>query len=226
MKKSFILHIDTLNVLDELTDEQAGKLFKAIYLYQKNEKIELDFGLKMAFLPFKNQFLRDNTKYELVSERNRKNGVKGGRPKNKAVTKTQKNPKNPVGFSKTQKNPKNLESDSDSDSDKGKKKYIYIYNKFYDAQIKENQNEHLIEQYKIFVNFLFENETGEKLNGVLSIKNQLTFNQFKKIHQLKMENKKSIAEILLKMENDPKYTKGKKSLNLTLQNWIKNTFAQ
>jgi len=33
MKKSFILHHDTLNVLDELTDEQAGKLFKAIFNY-------------------------------------------------------------------------------------------------------------------------------------------------------------------------------------------------
>ena len=29
-KKSFLLHIDSLTVLDELTDAQAGKLFKTI----------------------------------------------------------------------------------------------------------------------------------------------------------------------------------------------------
>ena len=35
---------------------------------------------------------------------------------------------------------------------------------------------------------------------------------------------KSIAEILLKMQNDPKYLKGKKSLYMTLRNWITNPF--
>ena len=31
MKDSFILHHDTLSVIDELTDEQAGQLIKEIY---------------------------------------------------------------------------------------------------------------------------------------------------------------------------------------------------
>ena len=114
MKKSFILHHDTLNVLDELTDEQAGKLFKAIFNYHIGNDIVLDFGLKMAFLPFKNQFKRDEVKYLSICDRNQKNGQKGGRPKNEAV---KKNPKNPVGYLETQPNPKNLDSDSDSDSD-------------------------------------------------------------------------------------------------------------
>jgi len=95
---------------------------------------------------------------------------------------------------------------------------------FYEKELFDNQNEKLIEHYKIFVNFLFENETGEQLHSVLKMEQQLAFKNFPKIHQLKLENKKSIAEILLKMENDKKYTKGKKSLNLTLQNWLKQTF--
>jgi hypothetical protein len=53
-----------LSVLEELTNEKAGILFKAIYSFQKGIETELDFGLKMAFLPFKNQFIRDEEKYE------------------------------------------------------------------------------------------------------------------------------------------------------------------
>ena len=71
IKKSFVLHIDSLNVLDDLTDEQAGKLFKAIKSYQKNESEKLDGLIKVAFSPFKNQFERDNEKYKKLCEKNR-----------------------------------------------------------------------------------------------------------------------------------------------------------
>ena len=62
-KKSFILHKDSLEILSELTDEQAGKLFKAIRNFHNETSIELDVVTKMIFLPFKNQFIRDNEKY-------------------------------------------------------------------------------------------------------------------------------------------------------------------
>jgi len=120
MNKSFILHLDTLNILNEMTNEQAGTLFKAIYEYQKGSEPILDFAMKMAFMPFKNQFARDAEKYLRVCERNKNNGLKGGRPKNELDTITQNNPKNPVGYLETQNNPKEPkkpDSDSDSDSD-------------------------------------------------------------------------------------------------------------
>jgi hypothetical protein len=81
MKTGFILHLDSLAVLDELTNEQAGILFKAIRDYNLGVEPELDFAMKMAFLPFKNQFVRDFEKYENTCERNKTNGFKGGRPK-------------------------------------------------------------------------------------------------------------------------------------------------
>jgi hypothetical protein len=81
MKTGFILHLDSLAVLDELTNEQAGILFKAIRDYNLGVEPELDFAMKMAFLPFKNQFVRDFEKYENTCERNKTNGSKGGRPK-------------------------------------------------------------------------------------------------------------------------------------------------
>ena len=68
MKKSFILHIDSLSILDELNDEQSGKLFKAIYNYQSGVESELDIITKIAFSSFKAQFIRDDEQYDNVCE--------------------------------------------------------------------------------------------------------------------------------------------------------------
>jgi len=86
MKTGFILHLDSLSVLDELTNEQAGILFKAIRDYNLGKEPELDFAMRMAFIPFKNQFERDLEKYNSTCERNRNNGSKGGRPKKPTET--------------------------------------------------------------------------------------------------------------------------------------------
>jgi len=63
-KKSFILYHDQKEVIDELSDEQAGKLFKAIYEYNVNKKIILNGALKLVFIPFKTAFDRDEDKWE------------------------------------------------------------------------------------------------------------------------------------------------------------------
>lgn len=81
MKKSFILHLDSLDILDDLTNEEAGLLFKAIKMYQKGEIFELPKDIKMAFLPFKNQFIRDLESYENRCKVNASNGSKGGKRK-------------------------------------------------------------------------------------------------------------------------------------------------
>ncbi len=80
-RKSFVLHKDSLEILPDLTDEQAGKLFKAIYAYQIDEEIKLDQIIKMVFLPFKNQFARDDSKYLETCERRAIAGSKGGKQK-------------------------------------------------------------------------------------------------------------------------------------------------
>jgi hypothetical protein len=59
-RKSFIIHKDSLDILKDLTDEQAGQLFKAINHYQNGNDFELSQILKIAFNPFKNQFVRDD----------------------------------------------------------------------------------------------------------------------------------------------------------------------
>jgi len=80
-RKSFVLHKDSLGILPDLTDDQAGKLFKAIYAYQIDEEISLDQIIKMVFLPFKNQFARDDSKYLETCERRAVAGSLGGKQK-------------------------------------------------------------------------------------------------------------------------------------------------
>ena len=78
-KKSFLLHIDSLDILDDLTHGQAGVLFKAIKAYQHKEEFTIDSVVKIAFSPFKNQFIRDDEKYIKTCEKRAEAGAIGGR---------------------------------------------------------------------------------------------------------------------------------------------------
>lgn len=85
-KKSFQLYKDTLKILDRLTDEQAGKLFRAIVDYNNGETPKLDETLSLVFFPFENQFIRDVGAYINKCEINKENGSKGGRPIKTQIT--------------------------------------------------------------------------------------------------------------------------------------------
>lgn len=125
MRKSFILHKDSLGILSKLDDIQAGKLFKAIAEYCESGEINCDFQTELLLFPFQKQFDRDTESYQKTLERNRINGSKGGRPK------TQDNPNKPTGLSGINNKPKKADSVSksvsdsdsknDSDNDKPKK---------------------------------------------------------------------------------------------------------
>lgn len=122
-KKSFVLHNDSLCVLGDLNDEQAGRLFRAIYEYNRQKenneilnKLLDDFVTKILFSPFKAQFDRDDEAYSYTIQRNKINGLKGGRPR-KNPSGLNENPKNPSGYSGLNEKPKKADSDSDSKSD-------------------------------------------------------------------------------------------------------------
>jgi len=70
-KRSFILHIDSLDVLDELSREEIWDLFIAIKNYNLWEEAKLAGLMKAVFIPFKNQFDRDNDSYQETCEKNR-----------------------------------------------------------------------------------------------------------------------------------------------------------
>lgn len=118
MSKSFIIHKDSLSVLDELTNEQAGVLFRAIKAFQLGEELELDALTKIAFAPFKSQFIRDLDKYNETCDRNRRNGKIGGRPrKEEKPTETQKTQ---VVFEKPKKADSKSKNKNDSKNDNDK----------------------------------------------------------------------------------------------------------
>ena len=98
-----------------------------------------------------------------------------------------------------------------------------IYSAFYDSQISETTNQNYIR----FVKYLFgDNMLNSKLSGILSIKNQLTVEEFEKIMSKCEANKKKVGDILTMIENDSKYYKGKKSLYRTLLNWSEDRFTK
>ena len=112
-RKSYITHLDSLDILDKLSDEQAGKLFKAIKFYQKTKKTpDLDLMLDLVFTPFLNQFIRDDENYEKTCEARRIAGGKGGKQKVANASKSKQNVANLA----------DSDSKSDNDSDSKNKK--------------------------------------------------------------------------------------------------------
>ena len=115
-KKSFLLHIDSLDILDDLTNGQAGVLFKAIKAYQHNDDFPLDSIVKIAFSPFKNQFVRDDEKYVKTCERRAIAGSKGGKQKVANASKCKQEVANVADTKNKNKNKTKNKSDSDNDN--------------------------------------------------------------------------------------------------------------
>jgi hypothetical protein len=71
-KKSFVLYCDIIHTIEQLTDEQAGHLFKHILQYVNDKNPQTDNVItKIAFEPIKQQLKRDLNKYEQIRERNK-----------------------------------------------------------------------------------------------------------------------------------------------------------
>lgn len=121
-KKSFVLFNDLSDPVQSLSNEEAGKLFKAIFEYQNGGiEQELSGASEMAFTFIKQQLDRNHERYELICERNRRNGAKGGRPKSisqkELKSKNPDIPKKPNGLSGNPDIPKKPDTDNDSDSE-------------------------------------------------------------------------------------------------------------
>lgn len=156
MRKSFILHIDSLGILDELTDEQAGQLFKLIADYHnpnKPKETQITQVVNLAFYQFKSQFERDLQTYNNVCERNKNNGLLGGRPK----IKNPKKPKKPDSKSDS-KNNKILFSESN----------IFDKHKFKEA-FPEWSKEKLAYYYETVLTW--SNEGNKKIDWIATVRN-------------------------------------------------------
>jgi hypothetical protein len=109
--KHTIIYQSHFELMDILTDQQAGLLIKSIGLFQKDIEPDIKDPLVLGiFMAIKRDFIIQSENYDKKKEANRKNGKLGGRPSN---------PKNPVGYLETQANPQNLkEKERDIDKEK------------------------------------------------------------------------------------------------------------
>lgn len=115
-KNSFLLYDDTGKLVELLSDEQAGKLLKAVFCYRSGAPMpELDGMTNIAFITIQNYLDRDAEKYAETCRRRSENGKKGGRPKK--PNGFEEKAKKPNGFSENQTKAKKADSDNDNDSD-------------------------------------------------------------------------------------------------------------
>lgn len=116
MRNSFVLHNDSLCILEDLNDEQRGQLFYAIYQHQLGNELELTPLIKIAFSQFKNQFARDEEKYKNTCKRRAEAGSKGGKQKVANASKPKQKVANVAESDNDSVNDNDNVSDSDSDS--------------------------------------------------------------------------------------------------------------
>lgn len=116
MKDSFILYLEQKEIFETLSDNEAGKLIKAIFEYESTgQSPKLNKTLNLVFIPIKNALDRNRLKYEAQVEKNRKNGKKGGRPKK--TKESEKKQNNPSGFLENPAKAKKADSDNDNDNE-------------------------------------------------------------------------------------------------------------
>ena len=136
-KKSFLLYIDSYDAIKDLSTEQKGLLFDAIFIKQiENEVTINDPVVKMAFNFIQNQISRDKEKYKTTCEKNRENINK--RWSRKSTTEYDRIRPN------TKHTDNDNDNDNDSDNDNVNDKEINIYI----PQIIAYLNDHGDKQFK------------------------------------------------------------------------------
>ena len=158
-KKSFILHVDSLDILSDLSDDQAGKLFKAMLAFHKGEEIELDPLTKIAFSFFKNQFIRDNEKYIKTCEARAQAGSKGGKQKQQNLANASKSKQKVAKVADSDN-----ESDSDSKKDSDSKNKNTVSQKLDYSSWPEIPSEDLFNEWKLLRKRLKANVTQTVIN--------------------------------------------------------------
>lgn len=108
----FKLFPDILESWAELTDEECGRLVRALAVYSRTGQPPPMTGNERFLFPVhRAQIDRDMESYANRCEANAENGKKGGRPKSEGKR------KNPLGFSKPKQSEKSQDKDKDKDKD-------------------------------------------------------------------------------------------------------------
>lgn len=113
-KDSFLLHKNHREIFDEMSDEEAGKLIKAVFEYEDTgQEPKLTGSLKFAFIPIRQWLDERRAKYEDICKKRAAAGAQGGRPTKQKQNEESKKSKRLSGKAKKP----DYDSDSDYDSD-------------------------------------------------------------------------------------------------------------
>ena len=102
-RKSFVIYKNFYEPIKHLSDDDLGKLFRAIFQYQISNGVEVEDNIKIPFEFFKNQFNLDNEKWLKRAQSSRENGSLGGRPQE---------PRKPSGLSGLPEEPRKPDTDT------------------------------------------------------------------------------------------------------------------
>jgi len=162
-KKSFLLYCDIKHTVNELTDEQAGKLFKHILAYVNDENPQTDDILtKIAFEPIKQSLKRDLQKYESIRAKNKENALKRWN-----ADASKKIPNDATASERIRMDTKNADSDSDSvsvsviNNINNESEIIALYDRFL-KEIENGEHKIVLERIKMQL----------KLESLKSLSNQ------------------------------------------------------
>ncbi len=113
-RKSLLLYTEFYEEFQQLSDEEAGQVIKALFLEELGENPASPTGAAgLLFSILKRILHKDREKYKSVCERNRENGKKGGRPRKSEVSAS--------SSQKTEK-PKKAEKETEKEKEKEKEK--------------------------------------------------------------------------------------------------------
>ena len=121
-KKSFMIYLDNEKQVNMLTDEQAGKLFKALFEFAK-DGTETDFNdgmIAMAFSFMTDSITRDTAKYNAKCEKNKAIALE--REANRRAERERQAQKLEHERVRTYTNSTDIDNDKDIDKDKDKDK--------------------------------------------------------------------------------------------------------
>lgn len=109
------MYFSYLEPLADLTDEEVGRVVRAILKYGADRTIpDLSPSEKMAFSFMKANFDRDAAAYDAKVEKKRENGKKGGAPVGNQNARKQKQPKQPKEEEKEEEETNKKEESSSS----------------------------------------------------------------------------------------------------------------
>ena len=197
MKNAFLLYKNHAEIFEKLSDEQAGKLIKAIFEYERTGvEPELEPLLDMAFTPIKQTIDIDAEKYAQKVEKRREAGSKGGKQR-------VANQANATFAKQTQANQANnnikdniiINNDNDNDNERNINTSLLE---------KENKKEKVLISYSN-PDLMFDS----RINEVFSLYKKLCPNLCPIVFEERnLERRQEIKDLLVLCRNDLNYIQG------------------